>query len=233
MDVGRAFSYVFQDQRWLSKVAIGGLVSAVPILNFAAFGYMLKVAQNVAQGNPQPLPEWNDFGDHFMRGLYAVVITIVYLIPYFIIVGLFSCITGVLGGASNGSDSASAATGLLSCLFVPIYLIVLFASLLLAYAAMARYAATNTLSEAFKFGEIFAMVRNRPGPWLMLLLVGLLAGIVGGLGIIACGIGVIFTAFYAYLVMGHALGQTMVQQGMMGSSSFSAPPSYDPPPSYQ
>ncbi|HEU5014728.1 MAG TPA: DUF4013 domain-containing protein [Roseiflexaceae bacterium] len=230
MDIGRAFSYVFQDQRWLSKVAIGGLVSAVPILNFAAFGYMLKVAQNVAQDNPQPLPEWNDFGDHFMRGLYAVVITIVYLIPYFIIIGIFSCITGMLGGASSGSDSASAAAGLLGCLFVPIYLIVLFASLLLSYAAMARYAATNTLGEAFKFGEIFAMVRNHPGPWLMFLLVALLAGIVGGLGIIACGIGVIFTAFYSYLVMGHALGQTMVQQGMVGGSMYNTPPpSYEPP----
>jgi hypothetical protein len=165
-----------------------------------------------------------------MSGLYAVVITIVYLIPYFIIIGIFSCITGMLGGASSGSDSASAAAGLLGCLFVPIYLIVLFASLLLSYAAMARYAATNTLGEAFKFGEIFAMVRNHPGPWLMFLLVALLAGIVGGLGIIACGIGVIFTAFYSYLVMGHALGQTMVQQGMVGGSMYNTPPpSYEPP----
>jgi len=233
MDIGRSFGYVFEDERWLSKVAIGGLVSAVPILNFASMGYMLKVAQNVAQGNSRPLPEWNDFGDHFMRGLYAFVITLVYFIPYILIAVVFSCITAAAGSSSN-SDGAQAAAGLFSCLLVPVYLVVAFACALLAYAGMARYAATNTLSEAFKFGDVFAMVRNRPGVWLMLLLVIILAGIVGGLGIIACGIGVIFTAFYSYLVMGHALGQTIVQEGLMGHSTYNAPsPSYDPPPSYQ
>lgn len=233
MDVGRAFGYVFEDQRWLSKVAIGGLVSAVPILNFAALGYMLKVAENVARGSATPLPEWNEFGDHFMRGLYAVVISLVYFIPYILLVIVFSCITAAAGGSGN-SNSAQAAAGLLSCLLVPVYLIVAFACALFAYAGMARYVATNTLSEAFKFGDVFAMVRNRPGAWGMLLLVIILAGIVGGLGIIACGIGVIFTAFYSYLVMGHALGQTIVQEGLMGSTYSTPPPSYTPPPpSYQ
>lgn len=233
MDFGRAFSYVFQDQRWLPKVAIGGLVSAVPILNFASLGYMLKVAQNVAQGSTQPLPEWNEFGDHFMRGLYAFVIMLVYFIPYILVAVIFSCITAAAGGTGD-NNGAQAAVGLLGCLLVPVYLVVAFACLLFGYAGLARYASTNTLSEAFKFGEVFAMVRNQPGPWLMFLLAALLAGIVGGLGIIACGIGVIFTAFYSYLVMGHALGQTMVQQGMMGSSTYSPPPGYEPPPtSYQ
>jgi hypothetical protein len=233
MDVGRAFGYVFEDQRWLSKVAIGGLVALVPILNFAALGYMLKVAENVARGSATPLPEWNEFGDHFMRGLYAVVISLVYFIPYILLVIVFSCITAAAGGSGN-SNSAQAAAGLLSCLLVPVYLIVAFACALFAYAGMARYVATNTLSEAFKFGDVFAMVRNRPGAWGMLLLVIILAGIVGGLGVIACGIGVIFTAFYSYLVMGHALGQTIVQEGLMGSAYSTPPPSYTPPPpSYQ
>lgn len=231
MDVGRAFSYVFEDERWLSKVAIGGLITLVPILNFASFGYMLRVAENVARGSHHPLPEWNELGDHFMHGLYALVITLVYLIPYFVIVVVFSVLTTV--GAASDSDSAQAAAGLFSCLLVPVYLVIAFACVLFAYAGMARYVATHTLSEAFKFGEVFAMVRNHPGPWLLFLLVTLLAGIVGGLGIIACGIGVVFTAFYSYLVMGHALGQTVAQQGLIGSAYSTTPPSYNPPPSYQ
>ena len=229
MDVGRAFSYVFEDERWLSKVAIGGLITLVPILNFASFGYMLRVAENVARGSHHPLPEWNELGDHFMHGLYALVITLVYLIPYFVIAFGFSIILGVAGAAGR-DDSGQAAVGLFSCLLVPVYLIIAFACVLFAYAAMARYVATHTLSEAFKFGEVFAMVRNHPGPWLLFLLVTLLAGIVGGLGLIACGIGVVFTAFYSYLVMGHALGQTVAQQGLMGASMYTTPPSYTPPP---
>ena len=65
MDIGKAFSYVFEDEQWISKVLIGGLLIWIPIVNFAVFGYMIKVAQNVAQGNPRPLPEWGEFGDHF------------------------------------------------------------------------------------------------------------------------------------------------------------------------
>lgn len=231
MDIGRAFKFVFDDERWVSKVGIGGLVTLVPILNFATYGYMLKTAQNVAQGEARPLPEWNDLGDHFMRGLYAIVINLVYFIPYIVIVALFSCVVGGLSGGAGDNDAARATAGLLGCLLVPIYLLVAFACLLFAFAGFARYVATNSLSESLKFGEVFAMVRNQPGPWLMLLLVALLASLAASLGLIACGIGVIFTSFIAYCVIGHALGQTVAEQRMLGSAA--PPSSYEPPAMYQ
>ena len=63
------------------------------------------------------------------------------------------------------------------------------------YAALARYAATNSHERGSKFNEVIASVRTNFSPWLMLWLVSLLAGFVGGLGLIACGIGVLFTGF--------------------------------------
>ena len=83
MDIGKAFGFVFEDEKWVSKVLLGGLFFLIPIVNFAVIGYMLKVAQNVAQGNPRPLPEWGggEFGNHFMRGLHGIVIQIVYQLP--------------------------------------------------------------------------------------------------------------------------------------------------------
>ena len=225
MDIGKAFSYVFDDERWVTKVLLGGLITIVPILNFAAFGYMLKTARNVAYGNPQPLPEWNDdFGDTFMRGLYAFVINLVYLIPYFIVVFLFSCIAGLATGADSGGETISA---LLGCIMIPVYLIVILASLLFAYAGLARYVMTDSLGEALKIGEVISTVRSNPKPWVMLLLVVFLAGIVGSLGAIACFIGVFFTVFYAYCIMGHALGQTIAQQGTT-SAYVPDMPGYDP-----
>ncbi|HEX5692874.1 MAG TPA: DUF4013 domain-containing protein, partial [Roseiflexaceae bacterium] len=209
MDIGKAFSYVFEDERWISKVLIGGLILIVPILNFAAFGYLVKIAQNVAQRNPRPLPEWSgQLGDHFMRGLNVFVIYLVYLLPVFILEGLFFCVTGGLASRVDaGSDASGAAFGLLGVCLFPLILLLALVLFVLIFAAIARYAATNTLSEAFKFGEIIAGVRRNLSPWLMLLLVYILAQFVGGLGIIACGIGVFFTAFYAQCVLGHALGQ--------------------------
>ncbi len=42
IDIGRAIQHPFQDQNWITKLGIGALVNAVPILNFAGYGYMLE-----------------------------------------------------------------------------------------------------------------------------------------------------------------------------------------------
>jgi len=77
---------------------------------------------------------------------------------------------------------------------------------------------------------VVANALSNLGAWVMLILVAILAGFVGGLGAIACGVGVLFTSFYAQCVIGHALGQTISQVGMAGGAT---PPSYGPPPTYQ
>ena len=234
MDIGKAFSYVFEDERWISKVLIGGLVILVPILNFAALGYTLKIAQNVAQGNARPLPEWGgEFGDHFMRGLYWIVIQLVYLLPAILLYGVFACVLFGAGSAASdrGSDGAGAIGALGACL-LPLIFLVGLAGAVLAYSALARFVATNSLSEAFKFAEVIALVRNNLGDWVLLLLVAILAGIVAQLGIIACGVGVLFTAFYAQCVNGHALGQLIAKFGLMSNpyATQQVPPvDYNPP----
>jgi hypothetical protein len=232
MDIGKAFSFVFEDEKWVSKVLLGGLFMLIPIVNFAVIGYMLKVAQNVAQGNPRPLPEWGEFGDHFMRGLYGIVIQIVYQLPTIILYVLFFCVLAAAGGASGSerSSNGAGAIGALGLCLLPLIFILALVGAFLAYVACGRYVATNTLSEALKFSDVIASARGNLGAWLMLLLVVILAGFVGSLGAIACGVGLLFTSFYAQCVIGHALGQTVSQLGIAGGAT---PPSYGPPPTYQ
>ena len=230
MDIGKAFGFVFEDEKWVSKVLLGGLFLLIPIVNFAVIGYMLKVAQNVAQGNPRPLPEWGEFSDHFMRGLYGVAIQIVYQLPTIIVYGVFFCVILAAGGAAGGQrgSNGAGAIGALSLCLVPLVFILALAGAFLSYVAAGRYVATDTLSEAFKFSEVIAGARGNLGAWLMMLLIVILAGFVGSLGAIACGVGALFTSFYAQCVIGHALGQTIVQVG-----GATPPPSYGPPPTYQ
>jgi hypothetical protein len=101
-----------------------------------------------------------------------------------------------------------------------------------------RYLATDSLGEAFKFGEVIATLRNHIGSFLMILAVGILAGLVASLGVIACGIGVLFTGFYAQCVIGHVIGQAMQrifppQQPVYAAPGYyGPPPGYGPPPSY-
>src|SRR5213595_2417929 len=129
MDIGKAFSYVFEDEQWISKVLLGGVILLIPIVGWIAVsGYMVKVAQNVAQGNPRPLPEWSEFGDHFMRGLHGIVIQIVYQLPTIILYILFFCVLAAAGGAAGsdrGSNGAGAIGALSLCLLPLVFILAL------------------------------------------------------------------------------------------------------------
>ncbi len=221
MDIGKAFSYVFEDQEWITKILIGGLIFLIPLIGpLVGMGYMVAIAENVARGNPRPLPEWSDFGNHVMRGLYAFVVQLVYMLPVLILYGLFFCVFTVIAGATGGegerAQTAGVATaGALFFCFIPLIFILAIACVTLSYAGLARYIATGNLSEAFRFSDVISSVRGNFSPWIYVLLVTFLSGFVGSAGMIACGIGILFTTFYAQCVNGHALGQTIAQQGMM------------------
>ena len=73
MDIGSAFTFVFDDEDWIKKVAIGGgiillgiILLPLLLLGLLLFlplnGYMLEVLKNVRDGQAKPLPEWSDFG---------------------------------------------------------------------------------------------------------------------------------------------------------------------------
>ena len=73
MDFGKALTYPFDDDDWLAKLGIGLVVGLVPIVNFALAGWLVKLIGNVKRGDELPLPAWDDFGDHFMKGLLVAV----------------------------------------------------------------------------------------------------------------------------------------------------------------
>ena len=208
---------------------IGGLVFLIPIVGqLAVTGYSYKVAQNVARGAARPLPEWNEFGDALARGFFGWVITLVYSLPVILFAIIFALITAGAAAASGDQRGGGAAGALTLCL-VPIIFILALVCGVAALTAVARYLATDNFGDAFKFNEVLASLRGGIGAWVMLLLVAIVAGFVAGLGIIACGVGVLFTSFYAQCVIGHGLGQTIRQLNL---GQYDAPPSYGPPPTY-
>ncbi len=157
MDIGKAFSFVFEDEEWVSKVLLGGLIALIPLIGqITVVGYSLKVAQNVAQGNPRPLPTWSEFGDHLMRGLYEFVIRLVYALPIIVVAAIFVCAIALAGGATaNRRDgSGGALAGTLSLCLVPLMVILGLAISVVLYAAVARFVVTNRLGEALKFAEV-------------------------------------------------------------------------------
>lgn len=229
MDLGRAFGYITEDESWLNKILIGGLILLIPIIGqLALVGFMLEVGRNVARGNPRPLPDWSNLGDKIVQGFYGFVIGLVYAIPAIILGVLIGCVAGGIGAAGGENDAAAGVAGLLLLCLYPLIFVVGLGIQLLVFAAYARYIQSNSLSAALQFSEVISIVRASPGTWVILLLVNILCGLVASLGTIACGIGVLFTTVYAQAAFGHALGQVTAQMSRSGGYD-QMPPGYESP----
>jgi hypothetical protein len=207
MDFGKAFSFPFEDPDWAKKILIPALISLIPILGqIYVIGWALGVTRRVIRHDPTPLPEL-DFGQQFMDGLKAFVIGLVYALPIILVSIPLAIATGM---ASSGNVDQETAGTLIAIVSVCCYGIIFIYSLLMAFvipAAYARMVAEENLGAAFRFNDVFGLVRTAPGPYLMVLLGSILTGIIAGLGTILCVIGVVLTYTYAMAVNGHLYGQ--------------------------
>jgi len=215
MDFGKAFTFVFDDKDWLKKIGIAGVIAlisivlSVVIVGIAGFfllgGWLIELTRRVIQHDPQPLPDWNDFGGYFMKGLQVFVISLVYSIPVILISGCGNLIPVIMQN-NNDSSLAAVVSIVTTCTACFSLLYSLFLGVVLP-AALGQFAATGQMSSAFRFGQVIGLVRAAPGAYVMVLLGGFIASIISGLGVIACGIGIAFTMAYAMAIDGHLYGQ--------------------------
>jgi hypothetical protein len=206
MDFGKAFTFAFDDADWVKKLGIAGLLMIIPIVGWLAVGgWAIEVTRRIIHREPQLLPEWNNFGDFLMKGLMVFVIGFVYSLPTLLISG---CQQGVvLALQNNNNDNLAIVVTILAACFGLVSLVYgIFLGFVLP-AAYGNYAATGQLGAAFRFGDVFRLVRSAPTAYLIVLLGSILAGLISAAGLIVCFIGVLFTAAYAMLIQAHLWGQ--------------------------
>lgn len=103
MNLGMFLKYPLTDGDWGKKIIIGCVISIVPIINILALGYFMECIRMGIRGK-QMLPEWNNWGEHFMQGLLALSVIAAYLLIPLIVavlpgVGLFlSAVFFVIAG---------------------------------------------------------------------------------------------------------------------------------------
>jgi len=237
IDIGRALQHPFQDQDWPRKIGLGALILCVPILNFAAYGYLLEHLRNTQRGADLPLPEWSGtLGDKFTEGLKYFVVVLIYSLP----IVLLSCILSVAFGgvaalssrSGNNSDAASVAgagVGILSLAFLClIFLYALF--LFYVYPALTiRFAQTRDIGACLQLGEIFALARRNTGDYVLIFVVlfginfvaGLVSSVLISTLILAC-IGLplaVIAQAYTNIVAGYLCGQYARDTSLSGSGT--------------
>jgi hypothetical protein len=208
-DFGKAFSFIFEDPRWVQKTLLGGLFYLAGFLIIGWFfilGYCAKLARNVMNGVERPLPEWDELGDYFAEGLRLFGIVFLYILPIIavaLLVGIPAAMIGALQHNEGAQMAGSCLSASMVCLMFPLGLAVTF----WYPAAMLRAVAENRFGAAFEFGPIWRFIKANIGNYLLAILVFFIARFAAGIGIILFCIGIIFTGFLSMCVMTHAFAQ--------------------------
>ncbi len=220
MDIGKALTYITEDERWVMKVLIALAMTFFSFLIIPAIileGYMVAIARNVMKGEERPLPEWDDWGGFLRDGFNLFVALLVYTLPFW----LLACIVGIstigFSGLSEVSEDAAVAGmlatfGLVGCLTLLFVLALLFVS----PAVIVQYLRNNNLGACFRFGEVFGIVRDHIGD--IAIVVGIVFAIMFVTSLVAnipC-IGWIVSLLvgpYLAVVWGHLYGQIAAKAG--------------------
>ncbi len=224
MDVRKSFSFVFEDREWVTKVLVGVLMSLFAWLIIPAFmltGYMVEIIRRVMDGveSDQELPPWDDWGKLLKDGFFVSVATLIYTLPFLILMAIGFGSTIGFGGLSDANESLASA-GLMATWGVVGCLSLLFgiALLFVTPAITIQYAIKDDFGACFRFGEVFDIIRNHVADILITFVVIMAAGfglslVTGVLSFIPClgWIAALIMSLvfgpYIMMVTGHLYGQ--------------------------
>lgn len=142
--------YPFHDKNWPRKMLIGTVLSIIPIINVFTLGYFLACMRRGMRCRYN-LPDWRDWDLYLQEGLWALLVILVYLLIPFI------CIF-IIGGLPFIGGFFSSLIMLCMALLIPM--------------ALANYAASHQVQDAFRFGDIIKhIIQAQPSYTIVYILV--------------------------------------------------------------
>jgi hypothetical protein len=217
VDFGRSFTFVTEDPEWIKKILIGGVFSlACAVLVGIPFvlGYFSRTLRNVVAGEARPMPEWDDLGGIFNEGLRLTAVYLVYALGVFAVVAALGCVMvlpflALGGGRHHISDALGVLGGLGIVAFWGLMMLASLAMGVYLPAALARSALRGTVADGLAWREILVFITANLANYLITLVIYLLASFLAQVGFLLCCVGVFPAAFWSYMVMAVALGQTV------------------------
>jgi len=208
MNYGFAFTFQFKDDEWIKKFGIAALFVLIPFIGpILLAGWGLEITRRVINNDPEPLPDWSDFGGYLVKGIMLIVIGFIYALP---IILVQACTQSVYwAGAENfaGEDAFGALSIIVqSCMGCLTFLYSIFLGLFLP-AAIGHYAAEDEFGAAFRFGEIFRILKAGPAAYIVVLLASFVMPFIAMFGLVFCLIGALFTVPFALTVIQYLYGE--------------------------
>jgi hypothetical protein len=203
-------------------------IALIGVLGFLILGgYSIRLLQNVRDGQEYPLPEWDDWGGDFMRGLKYVVVGIVWALPLII----FSIPLAIGGAITDGNGAAQFfGVSILICAGCLMFLYGLFVALAAPGFTIA-YSTDERINSGLQFTEIYQWTMANVGQVVVAVLVVLLAqAVLGMLGavLIVCLVGPALASLATSIFQHHVYGQLAREYPFGGYGSLATMPPVEP-----
>jgi hypothetical protein len=225
-NVGNSFSLPFKSQNWASTFVLTGLIALIPIVGWInLLGWMLALVDNYRAGRTDLPPA----GFQYLgRGANLFLVVLVYGVVLFliIVVPLLFLLGGAIASSNSSGFGSSAAFsgGFFTYLgLVQVFSLVIY----LFYPAVIVATERGGIGGGLNLGRVYTLASKS---WKNTIIAGLLiyvAGFLGGLGIYACCVGLLFSLPYGYAVMAGVVRYYEAEFEGPGTPATMPPP---PPP---
>jgi hypothetical protein len=158
-----------QSHYWIGVglIFLGFIIPIVPLLFVG--GYFMRLLRGRIRGEELALPAWDDWGSLALDGLRQIVVTVVFLLPGFLVLFggqvlyFLSFFASTIAIARNSSSAAPvlAMFGSMGIMFLSLALgtFLMFLGVIPLPMALAHCAAKESLGAAFHFGEWWRLLR--------------------------------------------------------------------------
>lgn len=219
VDIGEAVKYPFTDPDWLSRSAMMGLMMLVPIVGpFVLLGWMAQVTERVRNGDPG-LPSL-DFGPQLSAGfkLFISIFTVIFvsvigvLIVQALVMGA-SFGVGALIKEAGGPEGLVAAFSLVGTLVMFAVHMLFALGINVLMPEIYRRGFAGELFPLASPGRSIRRIRGATGAFFLTVLGIFVAGMMGGIGVFACYLGVFVTLPLGYAATAHLIAQWELVSG--------------------
>jgi hypothetical protein len=216
--ITEAFVWPVRDPDWVVKILIIGLINVIPILGaINGIGWMLASLDRLRAGEEKLAPANLD---NLGRGARVFVVELVYALAV-VAIGLVLYLPALAITVQQNQGHANA--GLIALAFLltlSAFGLIALGSLVLTFMLPSVILATDAggIAAGLHLREVLKRSRANPMNTLIAGLMIIAASFVSSLGVIACGIGALFTAAYAqamqaWIIRSFELGSTTPKVG--------------------
>jgi hypothetical protein len=195
--ITEAFTWPSRDPEWLSKLLIIALILLIPVVGaINGLGWMLASLDRLRAGEARLAPANLSY---IVRGFRLFVVNLVYELGIALAAALIY-IPAILVASNQSHGSANPTLiSLAIVLSLLAFSVATLGSLALNFAMPSIVLVTDRggIAGGLHLGAVLRLARASIANTLIAGLMLIAAGFVGSLGIVACGVGVVFTTAYA------------------------------------